>query len=99
MAATDKALGDLHAMVAQTLAEDLAAAERIEDPVLRAVARKDARAQAITFLKNNSITADVEQDQGLRELSERLNRKRQASKQALQEAAQQFAERNGDLLQ
>lgn len=99
MAASDKALGDLHAMVAKTLAEDLEAADAIEDPVLRAVARKDARAQAITFLKNNSITADVEQDAGLQDLKDKLANKRTVGKKALMEAATAFAERNGDMLQ
>lgn len=99
MAATDKDLGDLHKLVADSLAEDLAAADAIEDPVLRAVARKDARAQAIAFLKNNNITADPTTDSVLLSLREKLKARKPVAKPALLEAAEQFAARNGDMLQ
>lgn len=97
MAASVDALGALHALVAASLKEDLEAAEQIEDPGLRALARDKARAQAITFLKNNSITADPETNAGLSELRAKLQRKRDVGKESLAQAAEAFAERVGPM--
>lgn len=97
MAASVEVLGELHALVAASLREDLEAAEQIEDPGVRALAREKARAQAIAFLKNNSITADPETNTGLAELRAKLQSKRDVGKSALQAAAEAFADRVGTM--
>lgn len=101
MAASEKVLGSLHEVVAESLLADFEAAEKIEDPALRTLARDKVRAQAITFLKNNNITADPETDKGLAALREKLRSRgnQRPAKAAFDEAAQAFAASNGDLLQ
>jgi hypothetical protein len=101
MAASEKILGSLHEVVTESLLQDFEAAEAIEDPVTRTLARDKVRAQAITFLKNNNITADPETDKGLAALREKLkNRSNQRpAKATLTEAAEAFAKANGDMLQ
>ncbi len=81
-AATEDALGALHKKVADVLTEALDG-ENINGAVLGA---------AITFLKNNSITADVQHNEGLSKLSEALQRKRERSKDRLKEFQQAEAE-------
>jgi hypothetical protein len=92
-AATTEDLGSLHKAVADALVEDLAS----EDPVVRST----ARAQAISFLKNNNITAG----KGNAELAalEEALAKQKAQRQgvtprisaaALEEAAELAAARN-----
>lgn len=98
MAATDRALGDLHKLVAESLANDLAAAAEIEDPAIRVACIEKARAQAITFLKNNSITADIESNDDLRKLKDQLNERRATSRRSeLTDAMRQFDQMNPGL--
>lgn len=99
MAATDKQLGELHRLVAESLTQALQEADAIEDPTDRAYAIKEARAQAITFLKNNSITADVTTDTALSSLREKLRARQRVPQAGLQEAAEAFAKSHGDMLQ
>ena len=98
-AASNKDLGELHRLVAESLAEQLRDAERIEDPADRAYAIKEARAQAITFLKNNNITSSPEHDDKLAGLKERLAQQRRASTTSLLEAAEKFGEEYGRMVQ
>ena len=98
MAASDRALGELHKLVAESLAEDLAKAADIEDDALRIACIEKARAQAITFLKNNNITADIESNDDLRKLKEQLAERRGTSRRAeLSEAMRQFETMNPGL--
>jgi hypothetical protein len=98
MAASDKDLGELHKLVAQSLSDDLTAAKSIEDPALRAATIDKARAQAIAFLKNNSITADIETNAELGALKETLAAKRQGRpRAALEDALAQFNQMNPGL--
>lgn len=98
MAASNKTLGLLHEAVAESLQADLAAAKAIEDPAARIFAVKEVRAQIITFLKNNSITGSIEEDDKLATLRERL-RAREVGKQSLLQAAEQFGEQHAKLMQ
>lgn len=100
MAASEKLLGSLHEVVTDSLLADFEAADSIEDPGLRALARDKVRAQAITFLKNNNITSDPETDKGLAALREKLKtRSNRPPKAAFEEAAEAFAATHGDLMQ
>lgn len=75
MAATDKALGDLHKQVAETLTEVVKVGTDDDgNPVPPPAAYLGA---AIAFLKNNNITADVTTNAALSELSEALKRRAQ----------------------
>lgn len=96
-AATTEELAALHRQVAESLAADLQSAADIEDPAIRAAVRKDARAQAIAFLKNNNVTA-AQGNEELSALQRALANKRTArqpalSPQALDEAAELAASR------
>lgn len=96
-AATTEDLASLHKQVADSLVADLTAANDIEDPALRAAVRKDARAQAIAFLKNNNVTA-AQGNEELSALQQALRNKRNARQpaltpQALDEAAELAASR------
>lgn len=89
-AASEDALGLLHKKVATVLTDALDGDE-VNGAILGA---------AITFLKNNSITADVTHNEGLAKLSDALNRKRQNSKDRLKEfqaAEAEFHRQVGDL--
>lgn len=98
MAATDKELGELHKLVAEGLALDLANAQEIEDVAVRAATIKEVRAQAIAFLKNNNITADVQTNAALAGLKEQLAAKRQSRPRAeLADALAQFETMNPGL--
>ena len=97
-AATNEELALLHKEVATSLAADLKDAESIEDPAVRIAARRDARAQAITFLKNNSITA-AKGDGELAELQAALAAKRKPSSKISQKSLDDMAADFGDRLQ
>jgi hypothetical protein len=99
-AATTEELSTLHKQVAESLVEDLTSAASIEDPALRAAVRKEARAQAIAFLKNNNITA-AQGNNELNALQQALTARKAAKakpvavpQEALDEAADLFAARN-----
>jgi hypothetical protein len=110
-AATTEELASLHATVATTLAEDLTmttpAIEADDDTEtkkqklvlmeLAIKARHDARAHAITFLKNNNITAE-QGNAELAELQKQLAKQREKrpttiTPAALDEAAEAFGQR------
>jgi hypothetical protein len=111
-AATTEELASLHATVAQTLVEDLSlttpAVEAGDDQETKRLklslqelaikARHDARAHAITFLKNNNITA-AEDNAELAELQRKLSESRKQrpaqaiSADALDEAAGIYGQR------
>lgn len=97
MAASTKTLGNLHALVSASLEADLEAAMAIEDPVIRVAAVKEVRAQIITFLKNNNITADIETDDRLRGLREKLAAR--PSTPSLRQAEEDFATAHANLMQ
>ena len=99
MAASDKVLGNLHAAVANALTEQVAGvtetdAEGNEKLVRASPALLGA---AITFLKNNNITADVENNEELRQLSDALaaRRKKKIPQAVLDEAAESFSVSHG----
>lgn len=95
-------LETLHSLVATSLIEDLEAAEQIEDPAERHNARHQARAQAITFLKNHNYIGKPDENAHLAELQRKLNERRQAGKRglaALSEAADAFAAQIGGPVQ
>lgn len=84
MAASDKLLGDLHAAVATVLRAQL----DVDEPSAAMIGA------AITFLKNNNITADVSGNDELRALQDSLAKKRAAGRlgvKELQAAADDFA--------
>lgn len=96
-AATTEDLAGIHKKVADSLREDLEAIETIEDPVLRVKLRLEARAQAMTFLKNNNITAAAGNSE-MNALQQALDNKRKAkapglTPQALDEAAELYGAR------
>lgn len=95
-AATTEELAGLHKQVAESLIADLAAIEAIEDPALKARLRIEARAQAMTFLKNNNVTA-AQGNSELDALKQALQNKRRhmaaLSPQALEEAAELYDQR------
>lgn len=109
-ASTD-VLGALHSLVASVLTKQLKLAdgalageltpEQIEalEGVLSDT--KVSIGAAISFLKNNNITASIEKSNELRELEETLSKKREAGKGRLTpaqmaEAAEAFAALTGD---
>jgi hypothetical protein len=113
-AATTEELASLHATVAQTLADDLTletpAIEADDDQEtkrqkmtmmeLAIKARHDARAHAITFLKNNNITA-AEDNAEMAELQRKLaeQRKQRPERTIPQDALDAAAEAYGQRLQ
>jgi hypothetical protein len=101
--ASEDALGELHAAVANVLTDTLengavvmdneGEARRITPPAAYIGA-------AIAFLKNNNITADPSSNEGLKNLEERLKARRsRLTPEALKQAAADFAATNGDFLQ
>ena len=88
MAATDNELQTLHATVARVLTE--AISHTGEDGAPASAAHLAA---AITFLKNNAITASPTGNKALSELSDALaaRRRKKISPAALQEAEEQLA--------
>lgn len=89
MAATEKALGNLHAKLAEVLSEALDGTEieGYEDPdtgEIVGASKMPPSASIMTvaakFLKDNEITADVEQNDQLQSLRDKLNAKKEALK-------------------
>lgn len=95
MAATENALQDLHAQIARSLTEAVKPQEVTdEDGAVRVLPPSAAHlAAAITFLKNNNITASPSTNKALAELSDALaaRRKKKVAPAALQEAEEQLA--------
>jgi len=75
--ATEGALGELHAAVAVALKEAIDLKDEAGKPIVASAAHLAA---AITFLKNNSITADPSTNEGLADLRKTLADKRQDAK-------------------
>ena len=108
MAASASSLGELHKALTFELMEQL---KPREEPILnkdgeevgtRTVRASPAVLGAITaFLKNNNITADPEQNEALRDLTEKLaqRRMRKIPQAALDDAAEQYTQRFGMSLQ
>lgn len=97
--ATQAKLATLHGVVADTLTKMVTPVETEEGVVLPPAANVLA---AITFLKNNSVTADPETNDRINTLKERLQAKRKDAKQDIQslaEAAESYLERSGMNLQ
>lgn len=95
-------LTTLHRLVAQGLVEDLEAAANIKDPAERAAVRHNARAQAITFLKNHDFRGAVDDQAHLEELKKQLDSQRQrggGGLKALTDAAAAFEATLGGNLQ
>lgn len=82
MAASDKALGELHGLVARSLTSRLESGEFTAAEL----------GAAISFLKNNNITADATDNVELRALSDQLaaRRRKKVSQSTLDEAAEAF---------
>lgn len=103
MAASDKVLGDLHEAVATAFAEQVKGYTEISEEGTERVVRPSPAllGAAVTFLKNNNITADVEGNQALRDLSEKLaqRRNKKIPQASLDAAAESFSERFGGTLQ
>jgi len=102
-AATTEELASLHKAVAETLVADLTVKTDKDDDVELKIAkiklRHEARAHAITFLKNNNITA-AQGNADLDALQAALNKQRsqrtpgKLPQSSLDEAAELFAARN-----
>jgi hypothetical protein len=103
MAASDKVLGELHAAVATAFSDQVKGFTEIgEDGKERVIRPSPALlGAAVTFLKNNNITADVEGNSALRDLNEKLaaRRNKKLPQAALDQAADAFSERFGGTLQ
>ena len=102
MAASDKTLGALHEAVATALSEQVKGYEEQTDEGTKLVRPSPALlGAAIAFLKNNNITADVEDNSALRELGKALKarRNRKLPQAELDAAADHFAQVNGMQLQ
>lgn len=98
MAASDKVLGELHAKVANALAEQVDGYTVVEDDVEKVVKPSPALlSAAIAFLKNNNITADAEDNVALRNLGDALaaRRKKRIPQAALDDAALTYASYTG----
>ncbi len=101
-AATTEELAGLHKAVAETLIADLTTApekdEDVELKIAKIKLRHEARAHAISFLKNNNITA-AQGNKDLEALQEALNKQRanrtpgRLSDSALDEAAESYGQR------
>lgn len=96
--ATDKDLGELHGALARALTDVVAAGVStvVDGEVVKMPASPAYLAAAITFLKNNNITAGKD-DSELDALKQALEQKRRRgpalSQQALDEAAALFDQR------
>jgi hypothetical protein len=99
MAASDKALGDLHSKLATVLSSVLDGREDADGIKLNPSAAE--MAVIVTFLKNNNITADASDNAELAALRDKLAQKRKdrkASLAGLQDAAGEFQGMIGDML-
>ncbi len=79
MAASDKALGELHSTVATVLTAAISA----DEPSAAMIAA------AITFLKNNNITASPTDNAELAELNKKLAERRRTGKDTLRQQLQE----------
>lgn len=98
MAASDKVLGNLHAKVAAALTEQVEGYIVQEEDGEKLIKPSPALlGAAIAFLKNNNITADVEDNAALRDLGAALKARRQKRlpQAALDEAAESFVNAAG----
>lgn len=96
--ATENDLGALHALVAKALKAKVISPLFVEGEAVAGTEGLGASASdlaaAITFLKNNNITADPDQNSDLAELKTALEARRKNSKLSLlanQDAAADFA--------
>ncbi len=85
--ANDAVLGELHGIIAEVLKTRLRApmfheGEVVPDTVGLACTAAEI-AVAVTFLKNNNITADPETNKALSDLREKLKEQREAGKNRL----------------
>lgn len=101
MAASEKVLGKLHEVVANAFMEQVVGYEEEDkEGNTRLVRPSPALLGAATaFLKNNNITADAEDNAALRELNSALQarRKKKIPQAALDDAAEAFSSRFGDM--
>ncbi len=96
MAATDNALQELHAQIARSLTDAVKPVEVTDEETgaIKVIPPSAAHlAAAITFLKNNNITASPTGNQALSDLSDALaaRRRKKIAPAALQEAEEQLA--------
>lgn len=101
--ATETKLGELHEAVAVALTDvvqnGMTVVNKDGDEV-RVQAPPAYLTAAITFLKNNNITADPETNSKLATLREKLaERRTRLTPQELQAAAEDFAASNGSFMQ
>lgn len=102
MAASAKVLGALHEALAKALAEQVEGFVEQTDEGEKVVRPSPALlGVAVTFLKNNNITADPDTNAALGELKDKLaaRRKGKISTATLDAAANDFSERFGNVLQ
>ena len=103
MAASDKTLGNLHELVAAALTEQVQGYEEEDkEGVTRLVRPSPALLGAATaFLKNNNITADVEDNAALRDLGAALKArsKKKLPQAMLDDAAEAYSTSMGSMLQ
>lgn len=103
MAASDKVLGDLHEAVATAFAEQVKGYTEVSEEGKERIVRPSPAllGAAVTFLKNNNITADVEGNAALRTLNDNLaaRRNKRIPQAALDAAADAYSERFGGTLQ
>lgn len=100
-AATEEALGALHATVAQTLTEVISNGQVVTDKegeVMRVTPHAAYIGAAIAFLKNNNITASPSKNKDLAALKDTLaarRKRKQLPAAALEEAAATFEQMQG----
>ena len=103
MAASDKTLGNLHELVATAFSEQVKGYTEIDEEGKERIIRPSPAllGAAVTFLKNNNITADVEGNTALRDLNDKLKARRNKAipQAALDQAADDFSQRFGSTLQ
>jgi hypothetical protein len=102
MAASDKVLGELHRKVAGALIEQVEGYEETtEKGTVKVRPSPAVLGAAIAFLKNNNVTADPSDNAALKELNEALaaRRKRKTPQAVLDDAAEQYAQSMGGMLQ
>lgn len=86
--ASEKALGDLHAAVAMSLANAISAPRYTDEGEAingteGTMVSAAVLSAAITFLKNNNITADADTNEGLKGLKDQLEARRKDRKAAM----------------
>ena len=104
MGASTKVLGDLHEAVASALSEQVKGYTVVEDDQEKVIKPSPALlGAAITFLKNNNITADASDNEALRNLNDALKarQKRKITPAAMDRIAADFSDSfgNGSLIQ